>query len=391
VRTLPDRPNLDHLRHQAKDLLAGLRGSNPTATLADAQASLAEQYGFKSWTDLKAEVDRRQGRADVADPALAQAIADRFDLGEVTEPMRSVARSDEVGRPWSLRTTKGRWWVRSLENWWPIVDVETEVDLQAAAARAGIELPAPVRSRAGAIVEEIGEQRWRVNEWRHSGPPLTAPASAETTESIGAILATLHGLARPADRISPWYHRRLFPESWPELAEQARRAGASWAADLAAATGPLAELARVGADDPDPAPVLTHTALGPAQVRRGAGGRLIVTGWEYAGGLPPAWELADALMHWAIDPDGRVNVPAARGLVEGYARTASVTPTVDLAAFRGAVTSLANYVHGQVDLALTVTDPDDRQFYERSVRHLLAHLPTLSTLEQLSDTVAPVA
>src|SRR5690606_24271915 len=68
VRTLPDSPNLEHLRHQAKDLLAGLRGSDPTATLAYAQASLAEQYGFRSWTDLKAEVDRRQGRADVADP-----------------------------------------------------------------------------------------------------------------------------------------------------------------------------------------------------------------------------------------------------------------------------------------------------------------------------------
>jgi hypothetical protein len=391
MRTLPDSPNLDHLRHQAKDLLAGLRGSNPSATLADAQALLAEQYGFRSWTDLKAEVDRRQGRADVADPALAQAIADRFDLGEVTEPMRSVARSDEVGRPWSLRTTRGRWWVRSLENWWPIVDVETEVGLQTAAAGAGILLPAPVRSRTGAIVEEVGEQRWRVNEWRHSGPPLTAPASAETTRSVGAILATLHGLAMPVDRISPWIRRRLFTDSWADLAERARRAGAGWAGDLATAVPTLVDLERIGTDSEDPTPVLSHTALGPSQVRRGAGGRLTVTGWEHAGGVPPAWELADALMHWAIDPDGQVNVPAARGLVEGYARTASSMPTVDLAAFRGAVTSLANYVHGQVELALTATDPDDRRFQERSVRHLLAHLPTLSTLERLSVTVAPVA
>jgi hypothetical protein len=58
VKTLPDSPSLDHLRNQAKDLLAGLRDSDPGATLAHAQASLAEQYGFRSWTDLKAEVDR---------------------------------------------------------------------------------------------------------------------------------------------------------------------------------------------------------------------------------------------------------------------------------------------------------------------------------------------
>ena len=75
MKTLPDNPNLDHLRRQAKDLLAGLRDSHPDASLADAQASLAEQYGFRTWTDLKAEVDRRQGAAEVADPVLAGQIA----------------------------------------------------------------------------------------------------------------------------------------------------------------------------------------------------------------------------------------------------------------------------------------------------------------------------
>ena len=73
VKTLPDNPNpnLDHLRQQAKDLLAGLRDGDPAASLAGAQASLAEQYGFRTWTELKAEVERRCGQADVADSALA--------------------------------------------------------------------------------------------------------------------------------------------------------------------------------------------------------------------------------------------------------------------------------------------------------------------------------
>lgn len=116
MKTLPDNPNLDHLRRQAKDLLAGLRDTAPATTLADAQASLAGQYGFRTWTDLKAEVDRRQARADIADPALAGAIADRYRLGEVTGPMRSMARADEVGRQWSLETQRGRWAVRDRKN-----------------------------------------------------------------------------------------------------------------------------------------------------------------------------------------------------------------------------------------------------------------------------------
>ena len=86
MKTLPDNPNLDHLRRQAKDLLAGLRDSRTELSLADAQAMLAQRYGFRTWTDLKAEVDRRRGQADVADERLARAVAACFGLGEVTGP-----------------------------------------------------------------------------------------------------------------------------------------------------------------------------------------------------------------------------------------------------------------------------------------------------------------
>jgi hypothetical protein len=71
MKTLPDNPNLDHLRRQAKDLLAGLRDSHPDASLADAQASLAEQYGFRTWTDRAgsgAQQFRRRGRGDRRQP-----------------------------------------------------------------------------------------------------------------------------------------------------------------------------------------------------------------------------------------------------------------------------------------------------------------------------------
>ena len=55
--SLPDAPNLDWLRKQAKRRLDELRASNPDAQLADAQFELARQYGFSSWRTLKAHID----------------------------------------------------------------------------------------------------------------------------------------------------------------------------------------------------------------------------------------------------------------------------------------------------------------------------------------------
>jgi len=56
-RPLPDSPNLEWLRKQAKRHLDEMRASNPAAKLADAQFDLAKRYGFTSWRAMKAQVD----------------------------------------------------------------------------------------------------------------------------------------------------------------------------------------------------------------------------------------------------------------------------------------------------------------------------------------------
>lgn len=53
TRPLPDRPNLRHLKDQAKDLLK----AGAAASLADAQLQIARLYGFASWPKLKAHVE----------------------------------------------------------------------------------------------------------------------------------------------------------------------------------------------------------------------------------------------------------------------------------------------------------------------------------------------
>jgi ankyrin repeat protein len=52
-RPLPDRPHLEHLKNQAKDLFR----SGSAASLTAAQHEIARQYGFASWPKLKAHVE----------------------------------------------------------------------------------------------------------------------------------------------------------------------------------------------------------------------------------------------------------------------------------------------------------------------------------------------
>ncbi len=51
-RELPDRPRLEYLRKQAKELLRNM----PQGKLADAQHTLANEYGFPTWAKLKSHV-----------------------------------------------------------------------------------------------------------------------------------------------------------------------------------------------------------------------------------------------------------------------------------------------------------------------------------------------
>jgi ankyrin repeat protein len=57
MSALPDSPDIEWLRKQAKRRLGELRKTTPAARLADAQFDLAHEYGFASWRALKAHVD----------------------------------------------------------------------------------------------------------------------------------------------------------------------------------------------------------------------------------------------------------------------------------------------------------------------------------------------
>jgi ankyrin repeat protein len=76
-RALPDRPNLRHLKAQAKDLFK----AGAAASITDAQFHVARSYGFASWPKLKAHLDSLEEAGQ-----LKEAI-DRNDIERVKTMM----------------------------------------------------------------------------------------------------------------------------------------------------------------------------------------------------------------------------------------------------------------------------------------------------------------
>lgn len=77
-RSLPGRANLEHLKNEAKQRLEALRATDPRVKLSEAQFRLARDYGFSSWRELKAEVDRRGPRS--ASSAICDGVGDWIGL-----------------------------------------------------------------------------------------------------------------------------------------------------------------------------------------------------------------------------------------------------------------------------------------------------------------------
>src|SRR5687768_11446522 len=104
---LPERPDLEHLKNQAKALLRAYRDNDPEAVgrfralplrpgvspkLADAQRLVARNYGFPSWARLKAHVaSRAEPKAELHDLVKAA-----FDNDDATALRRLIARHPEL-------------------------------------------------------------------------------------------------------------------------------------------------------------------------------------------------------------------------------------------------------------------------------------------------------
>jgi Lon protease-like protein len=123
-RALPVRPNLEHLKSQAKDLLDALRRKEPEAlerfrealpaargaddtklaamelALHDAQSVIAREYGFASWAELRAHVE-----AALPTPELLRALISPHMSAALTSEVQEAllnAMSEETPKDISL-------------------------------------------------------------------------------------------------------------------------------------------------------------------------------------------------------------------------------------------------------------------------------------------------
>jgi hypothetical protein len=98
---LPERPDLNQLRRQARELLraaakgepaavARLRAVSERVTLSAAQLAVAREYGYRSWPALKAEAEHRRRLSEAAISV---------PLPGTDEP----GPQDERGQGWSFR------------------------------------------------------------------------------------------------------------------------------------------------------------------------------------------------------------------------------------------------------------------------------------------------
>jgi ankyrin repeat protein/catechol 2,3-dioxygenase-like lactoylglutathione lyase family enzyme len=93
---LPEHASYEYLKKLAKERLALLRTTSPTAKLAEAQLSIAREYGFSSWRALKADMDIRQA-PHVADFMRACVDGDLQTLRRLLQVNPALARERLAG------------------------------------------------------------------------------------------------------------------------------------------------------------------------------------------------------------------------------------------------------------------------------------------------------
>ncbi len=396
MKTLPDSPNMDYLRQQAKDALGQLRSTHPNAALSEAQAAIARQHGFHTWTALKDEVDRRNANHLHAPTGAAEAVAAAFDLGTPKGPLVAVERQ-WAGQAWSLSTDRGQWLVRQLFDWYEGGDRDTEAVLAEAAAGAGIKTPLLKRSTSGSVIEPIdgpdGRSRWRAFGWTPVGPMPSVPIDANLAAAAGAIIGRVHALGLPPRRpVDSWLTRRRPESDWWDLHRDAVRAEVPWADALAGAIAAIVEVSTViDGGDPNDTAITSACHFAPDAFRT-AGDDLVVVSWEYAGAIPPRWDLGQALARWSAGADPEeVNGAAAQELLKAYKREARGVSVgqLDLGIFSADISASLNWTATRLHIALHAEDRSRRQVTEREIPGLLAAPPSARRYERILEVLLP--
>jgi len=319
ARDFPVRPDLEQLRHQAKDLLRALRRSDPealalvaehaprlvpaTAKLADAQHALARGYGLASWPRLVLACHMTDAlwRDDLA---AVEALLDAHpEL--LAEGARGVR--DSWGPPLSYAANLGR--ERIVER----LLARGATDLQHAFDRACLQgqLATARRLHVRGARLERGLVMGPCETLNADGLAFLLELGAEACDAEGDRLA-------PVALVLQTYSRR--PEGKHRCLELLERAGTALpdTAPMAVHRGSVERLASHLAREPGLlARTFTHAEIWPPELGCAADESLALHGTPLAGGTLlhlavdfDELELARWLLTQGMDPDARAALDA---------------------------------------------------------------------------------
>jgi phosphotransferase family enzyme len=375
MRTLPESASLDHLRKQAKDLLDVLRRSDPSTTLSDAQANLARQYGYATWTELKKASDEQNALPPVvADQSVVDAVVECFALGSATSPLVRVDRTWS-GDTWEMETPAGRVVLTQLKSHLDPTSIELQSGLVEQAIAHGVPTAAPIRTTDGPFVTEIGGDNWRAHRWLRLGPMTLRPAPVEVAALAAKALGTLHAMAVPAPGpVSAWLtHRSSHGEGVDALVAQVERERPEWNEPFRQALEGFLEFEPLlDASDQNARAIFSHSWIAPESVRVGGADGIVLTVWEHAGPVAPDLELGHCLISWAETGDNEFVAGPAQAFLDSYRTTTNFDGAITLPMLTYGISGAINWLVSRINIALNDCDAAERELAERMVPGLLA-------------------
>ena len=207
-----------------------------------------------------------------------------------------------------VTTDRGRY-VLTLYERLPATELPFYLNLMAHLARSGVEVPAPIPDRTGALFSLLNGKPASLVQ-RVEGAPIATPDAAHCAE-VGGALARLHVASQS-------YRARL-----------TNRRGPAWWRQAARAVRPFLDDAQAGLLD---AEIRFQTGFGRGKLPKGAiHGDLFCDNVLFAGprvagiidfGFAAtdffAYDLAITVNDWCVDGEGRLEPDLARPMLDGY-------------------------------------------------------------------------
>lgn len=309
-------------------------------------------------------------------------LATEFDLGRILAAPHSVPPGASArSRLWRIRTKRGVFLVKALDDRGGLAESISTVQFEEAARMAGVPMPRPCAARSTGL--SIAELPWgkgsvlvRVHEWVDGVLPRRITRDVAT--ALGRALAAIHALRWPcgAAHADRWYRADHGHAHWADLATRATQAGLAWGPPMQNLLPLLEDLeSLVAARQAETPPlILTHGDLVPENVLIPTHGNLLIVDWDDAAPWNAPEEVVAVLRSWAMTEDRRIDAPTALAFIEGYRSVDGSFDSPVLTVFAGSVSAACNWLELNARRSLEELDPFNRSHAESRALNVVNEL-----------------